>query len=59
MLKQLVAWVGLDAFQRGVGAYLTAHAGGNATLRDLLDELERPAGASSPAGRSSGSRPPA
>jgi aminopeptidase N len=44
VLKQLVAWVGLDAFQRGVGAYLTAHAGGNATLRDLLDELERASG---------------
>ncbi len=44
VLKQLVAWVGLVAFQRGVGAYLTAHAGGNATLRDLLDELERASG---------------
>ncbi|HZW41582.1 MAG TPA: aminopeptidase N, partial [Agromyces sp.] len=44
VLKQLVAWVGLDAFQRGVGAYLTVHAGGNATLRDLLDELERASG---------------
>ncbi|GAA4365730.1 aminopeptidase N [Agromyces bauzanensis] len=44
VLKQLVAWVGLDAFQRGVGAYLTAYAGGNATLRDLLDELERASG---------------
>ncbi len=44
VLKQLVAWVGLDAFQRGVGAYLEAHAGGNATLRDLLDELERASG---------------
>ncbi len=44
VLKQLVAWVGLDAFQRGVGAYLSAHAGGNATLRDLLDELERASG---------------
>ncbi|WP_173924224.1 aminopeptidase N [Agromyces sp. Marseille-P2726] len=44
VLKQLVAWVGLEAFQRGVGAYLTAHAGGNATLRDLLDELERASG---------------
>jgi aminopeptidase N len=40
VLKQLVAWVGLDAFQRGVGAYLTEHAGGNATLADLLRELE-------------------
>ncbi|QEO15797.1 aminopeptidase N [Agromyces intestinalis] len=44
VLKQLVAWVGLDAFQLGVGAYLAAHAGGNATLRDLLDELERASG---------------
>ncbi|WP_022891903.1 aminopeptidase N [Agromyces subbeticus] len=44
VLKQLVAWVGLEAFQRGVGAYLTAHAGGNATLRDLLDELETASG---------------
>jgi aminopeptidase N len=44
VLKQLVAWVGLDAFQRGVGAYLQANAGGNATLRDLLDELERASG---------------
>jgi len=44
VLKQLVAWVGLEAFQRGVGAYLTAHSGGNATLRDLLDELERASG---------------
>ena len=46
VLKQLVAFVGLDAFQQGVGAYLAAHANGNATLRDLLDELERRAGAS-------------
>ncbi|MFE6966515.1 aminopeptidase N [Agromyces sp. NPDC057679] len=44
VLKQLVAWVGLEAFQRGVGAYLAAHGGGNATLRDLLDELERASG---------------
>ena len=44
VLKQLVAWVGLDAFQQGVGRYLAAHAGANATLRDLLDELERASG---------------
>ncbi|WP_394552308.1 aminopeptidase N [Agromyces sp. MMS24-JH15] len=44
VLKQLVAWVGLDAFQRGVGAYLARHGGGNATLRDLLDELEAASG---------------
>ncbi|GAA2024936.1 aminopeptidase N [Agromyces tropicus] len=40
VLKQLVAWVGLDAFQRGVGAYLARNGGGNATLADLLAELE-------------------
>jgi aminopeptidase N len=44
VLKQLVAWVGLDAFQQGVGRYLAANAGANATLRDLLDELERASG---------------
>lgn len=44
VLKQLVAWVGLEAFQAGVGAYLRAHGGRNATLRDLLDELERASG---------------
>lgn len=44
VLKQLVAWVGLEAFQRGVGAYLATHAGGNATLADLLAELEAASG---------------
>jgi len=44
VLKQLVAWVGLEAFQRGVGAYLTRNSGGNATLADLLVELERSSG---------------
>jgi aminopeptidase N len=44
VLKQLVAWVGLEAFQRGVGAYLATHAGGNATLADLLAELESASG---------------
>ncbi|MFK4728436.1 aminopeptidase N [Agromyces mediolanus] len=44
VLKQLVAWVGLDAFQRGVGAYLEKHGGGNATLADLLAELELASG---------------
>ncbi|MEI5583019.1 MULTISPECIES: aminopeptidase N [unclassified Agromyces] len=44
VLKQLVAWVGLDAFQRGVGAYLATHSGGNATLADLLAELEAASG---------------
>jgi aminopeptidase N len=40
VIKQLVAWVGLDAFYAGISVYLQKHAGGNATLRDLLDELE-------------------
>lgn len=44
VLKQLVAWVGLEAFQRGVGAYLATHSGGNATLADLLAELEAASG---------------
>ncbi|BDZ56245.1 aminopeptidase N [Agromyces marinus] len=44
VLKQLVAWVGLEAFQRGVGAYLTRNSGGNATLADLLAELEAASG---------------
>ncbi|WP_353810112.1 aminopeptidase N [Agromyces sp. SYSU T00194] len=43
-LKQLVAWVGLDPFHAGVGAYLRAHAEGNATLADLLGELEAASG---------------
>ncbi|MHB1171558.1 MAG: aminopeptidase N [Lacisediminihabitans sp.] len=40
VLKQLVAWVGLDAFFAGVAAYFTKHAYGNTELSDLLDELE-------------------
>ncbi|MGR0219332.1 aminopeptidase N [Agromyces sp. ZXT2-6] len=44
VLKQLVAWVGLEEFQRGVGAYLARHADGNATLADLLAELEAASG---------------
>ena len=44
VLKQLVAWVGLEAFQAGVGAYLARHGGGNATLADLLTELESASG---------------
>ncbi|HOA86620.1 MAG: aminopeptidase N [Microbacteriaceae bacterium] len=44
VLKQLVAWVGRDPFLKGVGAYLRAHAHGNATLHDLLAQLERASG---------------
>jgi aminopeptidase N len=40
VLKQLVAWVGIDAFFAGVGAYFRKHAYGNTELSDLLAELE-------------------
>ncbi|MEJ3403131.1 aminopeptidase N [Rathayibacter sp. YIM 133350] len=44
VLKQLVAWVGLEHFYAGIGMYLRRHREGNATLRDLLDELEAASG---------------
>ncbi|MDQ1531472.1 MAG: aminopeptidase [Microbacteriaceae bacterium] len=44
VLKQLVAYVGRDAFLTGVGAYLKRHAWGNATLADLLADLETASG---------------
>ncbi|MDS1271092.1 aminopeptidase N [Lipingzhangella sp. LS1_29] len=44
VLKQLVAYVGEDAFFEGVRAYFHAHAWGNTELRDLLDQLERASG---------------
>ena len=40
VLKQLVAWVGVDAFFAGVSAYFQKHEWGNTTLADLLAELE-------------------
>jgi len=40
VLKQLVAWVGIDAFFAGVAAYFRKHAHGNTELSDLLAELE-------------------
>jgi aminopeptidase N len=40
VIKQLVAWVGLDAFFAGVAAYFKKHAHGNTELADLLAELE-------------------
>ena len=36
VLKQLVAYVGRDAFFAGIRAYLAEHGWGNATLADLL-----------------------
>jgi len=44
VIKQLVAWVGREAFFSGVAAYLKKHAWGNAELSDLLVELEATSG---------------
>jgi aminopeptidase N len=44
VLKQLVAWVGLDAFFKGVGAYFKKHEYSNTELADLLAELETTSG---------------
>jgi aminopeptidase N len=44
ILKQLVAWVGLEAFMAGVAAYFRKHAYGNTELKDLLVELEKTSG---------------
>jgi aminopeptidase N len=46
VLKQLVAWVGIDAFFAGVAAYFRKHAYGNTELADLLAELEITSGRS-------------
>ena len=40
VLKQLAAWVGIDAFFAGVAAYFKKHEYGNTELADLLAELE-------------------
>ncbi len=39
VLKQLVAWVGFDAFMTGLRAYFDRHAFGSTTLADLLAAL--------------------
>ncbi|MEV4092383.1 aminopeptidase N [Streptosporangium saharense] len=44
VLKQLVAYVGLDNFLAGVRDYFDEHAWGNTTLADLLGALERTSG---------------
>ncbi|MDD9205908.1 aminopeptidase N, partial [Georgenia sp. 10Sc9-8] len=44
VLKQLVAWVGQDAFLAGVRRYFAEHAWGNTELGDLLTELEATSG---------------
>jgi aminopeptidase N len=44
VLRQLVAWVGEEAFVRGVRAFFLAHAFGNAALADLLAALSEASG---------------
>ncbi|HEY2950107.1 MAG TPA: aminopeptidase N [Micromonosporaceae bacterium] len=44
VLRQLVAWVGDDAFFAGVRAHFETHAFGNATLADLLAALSTASG---------------
>ena len=40
VLKQLAAWVGIEAFFAGVAAYFRKHEWSNTELSDLLSELE-------------------
>ncbi|MCL6421968.1 aminopeptidase N [Brachybacterium sp. JHP9] len=44
VLRQLVAYVGKDAFFEGLRAYFRKHAWGNTELKDLLVELEATSG---------------
>lgn len=44
VLRQLVAWVGKDAFVEGVRRYIEKNQWKNATLADLLAELEAASG---------------
>ncbi len=44
VLRQLVAWVGQDAFLDGCKTYFAEHAWGNATLSDFLGSLEEASG---------------
>ena len=44
VLKQLAAWVGIEAFFAGVSEYFKKHSWGNTELSDLLVELERTSG---------------
>jgi aminopeptidase N len=46
VLRQLVAWVGTDAFVTGLRDYFARHAWGNATLGDFLAALEKTSGRS-------------
>jgi aminopeptidase N len=44
VLRQLVAWVGDEAFLAGLRAHFAAHRFGNATLADLLGAMEQASG---------------
>ena len=44
VLRMIEHYVGEDAFQRGVHAYLTSHAFGNATADDLLGAIDAASG---------------
>jgi aminopeptidase N len=44
VLKQLVAWVGQDAFLAGLRTYFPRHEYGNTVLADLLSALEEASG---------------
>jgi len=44
VIKQLVAYVGIEPFLAGLRAYFQQHAWGNATFDDLLGELENASG---------------
>jgi aminopeptidase N len=44
VIKQLVAYVGIDAFLAGLRTYFGRYAWGNATFDDLLTELEASSG---------------
>ncbi len=44
VLRQLVAWVGVEHFMAGLRAYFDKHAWSNTTLADLMVELERESG---------------
>lgn len=44
VLKQLVAYVGLEHFLAGLRDYFRAHAFGNATFSDLITALEKASG---------------
>lgn len=44
VLKQLVAWVGIDPFIEGIRGYFKDHEYGNAEFKDLLMALEKSSG---------------